>query len=61
MLDFLDIVTSPKDGGFWAAVVDTCTSLNNCNRTTGSPGAANDGEGVAVRQVGGPRILAPEG
>ena len=57
MLDFLDLVTSPKDGGFWAAVVDTCTALNNCNRAT-SPGAASDGEGVAVRQVGGPRILS---
>lgn len=57
MLDFLDIVTSPKDGGVWAAVVDTCTALNNCNRAT-SPGAANDGEGVALRQVGGPRILS---
>jgi hypothetical protein len=57
MLDFLDLVTSPKDGGVWAAVVDTCTTLNNCNRAT-SPGNASDGEGVAVRQVGGPRILS---
>jgi hypothetical protein len=56
MLDFLDLVVSPKDGGVWAAVVDTCTTLSNCNRAT-SPGAATDGEGVAVRQIGGPRIL----
>lgn len=57
MYDFLDIVSSPADGGFWAAFVDTCTNLNNCNRET-APGAASDGEGVAVRQVGGPRIRA---
>jgi hypothetical protein len=55
MLDFLDIVASPDDGGFWAAFVDTCTSLANCNRAT-APGGATDGEGMAVRQVGGPRI-----
>jgi hypothetical protein len=55
MYDFLDIVVSPKDGGFWASVVDNCTAVGNCNRET-SPGAATDGEGIAVRQIGGPRI-----
>ena len=55
MLDFLDIVVSPYDGGFWSAVVDTCTTLSNCNRAT-SPGAASDADGMIVRQIGGPHI-----
>ena len=57
MLDFLDIVVSPKDGGVWAAAVDTCTAQANCNRAT-APGNPDDGEGVIVRQLAGPRILS---
>lgn len=51
MYDFLDIVASPADGGFWAAVTDTCTGT--CASKNGS---ASDAQGVAVRQMAGPRI-----
>lgn len=54
MLDFLDIVTSPADGGLWAAVVDTCTS-SDCVEA-GTSGSSNDADGIAVRQLSGPRI-----
>lgn len=57
MLDFLDMIVSPVDGRFWAPVVDTCTAGNKCS-TTGA-GTANDAEGIAVRQLTGPRLREP--
>ena len=54
MLDFLDIITSPVDGDLWAAVVDTCTSTACV--ADAAPNSANAADGIAVRQVGGPRI-----
>ncbi len=53
MLDFLDIRVSPVDGGFWAAATDTCLATNGCAQGTGS---ANARLGVAIRQIGGPRL-----
>lgn len=55
MLDFLDIITSPLDGGLWLAVTDTCTAEQDCV-AVGQAGSSVDAEGVAVRQLSGPRI-----
>jgi hypothetical protein len=54
MLDFLDIQTSPVDGTFWAAASDTC--VNEC---VSDPSARTKrvGDGVAVRQSGGPALV----
>ena len=57
MFDFLDIVVSPTDGSFWASATDTCTASNGCSDADGSSG--NDAEGVAVHQVGGPKLIGP--
>jgi hypothetical protein len=54
MLDFLDVKVSPADGTFWAAAVDTCTDMNSCRTTANAP--ANDYQGIAVRQLAGPRL-----
>jgi hypothetical protein len=59
MFDFLDIVVSPVDGGFWAAVTDTCTATRDCNVSRvvdADERLAVDAEGIAVRQLGGPRL-----
>ena len=55
MFDFLDIESSPKDGTFWATFTDTCTDDNECN-TTRDTGLATDAQGLAVRQLYGPRL-----
>ncbi len=55
--DFEDIVVSPKDGRFWAAVADACTAVEGCNAPGGSaPGILEMpvGDGLAVRQLTGP-------
>jgi len=55
MFDFLDIVASPVDGILWGTASDTCTG--DC---VTNPGAQQlrPGEGVAIRQVKGPPLLA---
>lgn len=58
MLDYLDILVSPVDGRFWAAVVDTCTSAQ-CRGPAGKATQSTDAQGIAVRQVGGPVLMAP--
>jgi hypothetical protein len=55
MFDFLDIQTSPADGAFWAAAVDTCT--NSCISGEGPSDAA---DGFAVLQLSGPSLWAPD-
>lgn len=65
MYDFLDIVVAPGDQGrVWATAVDTCTADKKCkssdvpgnNDGTGSYGASEDMQGVAIRQVAGPAL-----
>jgi hypothetical protein len=62
MFDFLDVIVSPHDGAMWATATDTCTTQNNCINSSAagnSPsgrGVSSDMDGVAIRQVGGPRI-----
>lgn len=59
MWDFIDITLSPKDGGFWASISDTCESTS-C-RGSGPVDNVSSGMGVAIRQLGGPRVRsAPE-
>lgn len=62
MWDFIDIVTSPLDGGFWATLSDTCESAA-CVAPDGRRDDESSGMGIAVRQIGGPRIrtVAPPG
>ena len=55
MFDFLDIVTSPKDGMFWATASDTC--VGTC--VTGSGATKQVGDGVAIKQTGGPSLMVP--
>ncbi len=54
--DFQDIQISPLDGGFWAAIADSCRT----QRCLGGKRPVRDdvttGMGVAVRQIGGPRV-----
>jgi hypothetical protein len=65
MFDFLDVVVAPGDQGrIWATAVDTCTSVKKCsttrvagnNNNTGSLGATDDMQGVAIRQISGPAM-----
>jgi hypothetical protein len=72
MYDFLDIVSSPVDQGrVFAAAVDTCTAMQNCNRkrVVGEDDddifeyelgethhAAIDMKGVVIREVSGPAL-----
>ncbi len=65
MRDFLDIQVSPFDGSIWATGVDACTAVLDCNRKrqpgvdeeTGDLGVAQDGRGLAVRQLSGPWLV----
>jgi len=54
MWDFIEITTSPLDGGFWAAISDTCESTG-C-KGTGGMDSVSSGMGFAIRQLGGPAI-----
>jgi hypothetical protein len=73
MYDFLDVVSSPVDQGrVYAAAVDTCTRLLDCNikhvagnfdsddviqeETAHDYGASADMQGVVIRQVSGPAL-----
>lgn len=58
MLDFLDIQTSPFDGMFWATASDTC--VDAC---VSDPNAGTErvGDGIAVRQTGGPALVVLAG
>ncbi|MFN2467537.1 MAG: sialidase family protein [Gaiellaceae bacterium] len=51
MFDFLDILTSPQNGQFWAAGSDTCAA--NCTSQK------QVGDGFAVKQTGGPSLWSP--
>jgi hypothetical protein len=54
MYDFLDVIVSPAgDHDFWATFVDTCIDL--CAQTPTGP--ANAMQGIAVRQLSGPRLF----
>jgi hypothetical protein len=75
MYDFLDIVSSPIDQGrVFATAVDTCTTYLSCStrRVAGEDdddivayeegtthGAADDMQGVVVREVSGPALRGP--
>ena len=55
MFDFMEATFSPTDGAVWASATDTCTDANDCNI---DPDASpNDAEGVAVKQISGPKII----
>lgn len=54
MFDFLDIITSPKDGAFWATASDTCAGSAAC-----VGGQKTVGDGVAIKQTGGPSLWEP--
>jgi hypothetical protein len=76
MYDFLDVVSSPVDHGrVFATAVDTCTTYLSCStkRVEGendddivayeegdSHGAANDMQGVVIREVSGPALRGPQ-
>jgi hypothetical protein len=55
MFDFLEVTVSPLDGSIWASATDTCTSSNDCN--VDPELSSTDGEGVAIRQVSGPKLV----
>src|SRR5436305_4456960 len=75
MYDFLDIVSSPIDHGrVFATAVDTCTAYLSCStkRVEGendddtisyeegtTHGAADDMQGVVIREVSGPALRGP--
>ena len=75
MYDFLDIVSSPVDQGrIFATEVDTCTTYLSCStkRVAGendddtvayeegtTHGAADDMQGVVIREVSGPALRGP--
>jgi hypothetical protein len=56
MFDFIDLQLSLKDGTAWGTFSDTCTQANDCHidRTAG---LATDAEGLAVRQLFGPKLI----
>ena len=56
MLDFLDVIVSPHDGDFWGAISDTCVGVCALGP---APPPNSVGDGFAVRQVGGPRLVKP--
>ena len=65
MYDFLDVVVAPdKTGTVWVTATDTCTKLFSCStRRVGGfssasteHGASDSRDGVAFRQVSGPRL-----
>ena len=56
MFDFLDLQLSLKDGTAWGTFTDTCTPGNDCHIDR-TPGLATDAEGVAVRQIYGPKLI----
>ncbi len=53
--DFIDITTSPVDGTAWAAGADGCQKAT-CTNEGGKDENALTGEGIAIRQLTGPRI-----
>ena len=75
MYDFLDVVSSPVDQGrVFATAVDTCTAVDSCatkrvagendddivTYEAGDPhGAAQDMQGVVIREVSGPALRGP--
>jgi hypothetical protein len=76
MYDFLDVVSSPVDHGrVFATAVDTCTTFDRCSTSrvagendddiityeAGDPhGAAQDMQGVVIREVSGPALRGPQ-
>ncbi|MDQ3990809.1 MAG: glycoside hydrolase [Actinomycetota bacterium] len=61
MWDFIDIVSSPLDGGVWSTISDSCES-DSCRAPNGSmdTNIGSSGMGYAIRQVGGPTIRTPK-
>ena len=55
MWDFLDIVLAPT-GDLWAAAVDTCTAVNECNSPDGGQAAYPSAPGLAIRSASGPGL-----
>ncbi len=53
--DFVDVVIAPGTGEAWAAAADAC--IRNCDEKPASDKQV--GDGVAIRQIGGPRLLTP--
>jgi hypothetical protein len=58
MWDFIDIVSSPLDGGIWATLSDMCEALA-CTKVNGTIDAESSGMGYAIHQVAGPVIRTP--
>lgn len=53
--DFLDVTIAPSGGEAWAAASDDC--VGSC--VGGAATAAKAGDGLAIRQIGGPCLLPP--
>lgn len=53
--DFLDVVISAQ-GEAWAAASDDCAAACNTGQTT----SLHAGDGIAIRQIGGPSLRDPE-
>ena len=51
--DFIDVHISHA-GQAWTSTSDDC--VGNCIDSTGAPVAAHIGDGIAVRQIGGPKL-----
>ncbi|HVM12316.1 MAG TPA: sialidase family protein [Actinomycetota bacterium] len=56
--DFLDIQVSPA-GEAWAAASDDCVGA--CNNANAATSATKVGDGIAIRQIGGPLLRVPQG
>lgn len=60
MLDFWDVVVSPKDGSLWLSFVDTCLAAGCLPQGITDPMVSPwVGEGVAAHQVSGPSLWRP--
>lgn len=56
--DFIEMTVSPLDGGFWAAISDSCETAS-C-KGTGPVDSVSSGMGYAIRQLSGPRVRTPQ-
>ena len=59
MFDFLKIVTSPQDAGFWATAVDDCLVESGCADGRDAEGSVAQTKTMSfvVRQTGGPWLV----
>jgi hypothetical protein len=53
--DFLDVTVAPTSGEAWAAASDDC--IGGC--VNGQATQAKVGDGLAIRQIGGPCLISP--